>query len=63
MECEFCIQRRGTCKLIFAERSTNTWRLISTYLVNYASSLVISTKEPKAAFYTSPGIIDSELRM
>ena len=42
---------------------TNTRRLISTYLVNYASSLIIPTNKPKDPFYTSPDIIDSVLLM
>ena len=41
----------------------NTERLISTHLVDYASLLIITTKEPKTPFYTSPEIIDSELLM
>ena len=32
----------------------NTRRVVSTHLVNYASSLVITTKERKALFYVSP---------
>ena len=35
---------------------TNTWRLISCHPVNYASSLITATKEPKNTFYTSPGM-------
>ena len=42
---------------------TNAWRMISTHLVNYASPLIIPTKEPKAPFYTSPEVIGSVLLM
>ena len=56
-----CIRCRGEehgGKILLKAR-TNTRRLISTYLVNYASSLIIPTNKPKDPFYTSPEIIDS----